>query len=111
MFAESPLVEKPTAMSSSPAWAMSWREKTSSKPTSLESAVRTAWSSTSERAGSGLPCGGWRNSSAVPWASVALPPLPKLNSRPPRAKRSAMAAPARSTCSAQRVERGGAQGG
>ncbi len=58
MFAESPLVEKPTAMSSSPAWAMSCREKTSSNPTSLESAVRTAWSSTKERAGSGAPVRG-----------------------------------------------------
>ena len=52
--------------------------------------------------GQRAPVRGVAEQLAVPWASVALPPLPKLNSLPPRAKRSAMAAPARSTCSAQR---------
>ena len=41
-------------------WAMSWREKTSSKPTSLPSAVSTAWSSTRQRAGQRPARGGWR---------------------------------------------------
>src|SRR5581483_5150355 len=76
---EVPLVEMPSAMSWGAAWAMSWRENTTSKPMSLARAVRTAWSSTSERAGRATPWGGRLNKAATVSASVALPPLPKLN--------------------------------
>ena len=54
-FREPPLVENPIAMSPARAWAMIWREKTSSKPTSLARAVSTARSSTRDIAGQGLP--------------------------------------------------------
>ena len=57
---ELPLVEMPSAMSPGPAWAISWREKTSSKPTSLARAVSTAGSSARHRAGSGRPTAGGR---------------------------------------------------
>ena len=66
-------------------WAISCRENTRSKPTSLPSAVSTAVSSTRQRAGSGRPDGGRANSAASDAASVELPPLPNVNSRPPPA--------------------------
>ena len=52
---EPPLVDMATAMSPGPARAMSWRANTRSKPTSLPSAVRTAWSAASDHAGRGSP--------------------------------------------------------
>ena len=71
---------------------MSWRENTSSKPTSLARAVSTAWSATSDRAGSGRPLGGCENRATTPAASVELPPLPNAKSRPPASNRAAIAA-------------------
>ena len=59
---ELPLVDMATAMSPGPARAISWRAKTSSKPTSLPSAVRIAWSAASDQAGSGRPRAGRANS-------------------------------------------------
>ena len=92
---ELPLVEMPEGdVGSARPWAMTWRAKTRSKPTSLPSAVSTAWSSTRQRAGTAPPTGGRLNSSARPAASVELPPLPKVSSRPPAAKRSAIIAAA-----------------
>ena len=74
-------------MSPGPAWAMSWREKTSSKPTSLARAVSTAGSSTRHRAGSGATGGrAAEQRRRGERASVALPPLPNVNSRPPAAE-------------------------
>ena len=86
--AELPLVDSPTAMSFRPPNAASCRANTTSTPTSLHSAVTTEVSLASPNAGSGgavLPSmgPGFRNSVASCWASVALPPLPKANSRPP----------------------------
>ena len=52
---ELPLVDNPTAMSPACAWAISWRENTRSKPTSLPSAVSTAPSSPRWRAATGRP--------------------------------------------------------
>ena len=46
---ELPLVDMATAMSPGPARAMSWRANTRSKPTSLPSAVRIAWSAASDQ--------------------------------------------------------------
>ena len=48
----------PTAMSAGVPWAMIWRPNTRSNPTSLPSAVSTAWSSTRHRAGNDVPHGG-----------------------------------------------------
>src|SRR5689334_10138228 len=83
---EFPLVDSPTAMSSRLPNAASCRANTTSTPTSLHSAVTTEVSLASPNAGSGgaVPPG-LRNSVASWAASVALPPLPKANSRPPAA--------------------------
>ena len=53
MLREPPLVEIATATSSGRAWAMSWRRKIDSVPTSLAMAVMLAGSSDSEIAGTG----------------------------------------------------------
>ena len=53
MLREPPLVEMPMATSSGRAWAMSWRRKISSVPTSLAMAVMLAGSMESETAGTG----------------------------------------------------------
>src|SRR6202034_376383 len=93
---EVPLVDNPTAMSFRPPNAASWRANTTSTPMSLHSAVTTDVSLASPNAGSGGAAPpadkspGCRNKVASCAASVALPPLPKANSRPPAAKRSAM---------------------
>src|SRR5690349_10247603 len=88
---EFPLVDSPTAMSSRLPNAASCRANTTSTPTSLHSAVTTEVSLASPNAGSGgaVPPG-LRNSVASWAASVALPPLPKANSRPPAANRAAI---------------------
>src|SRR5579859_3023152 len=87
---ELPLVDSPTAMSFRPPNAASWRANTTSTPMSLHSAVTTEVSLASPNAGSGRACPpGLRNSVASCWASVALPPLPNANSRPPAANRAA----------------------
>src|SRR5690348_12820524 len=88
---EFPLVDSPTAMSSRPPNAASWRANTTSTPTSLHSAVTTEVSLASPNAGSGgaVPPG-LRNSVASWAASVALPPLPNANSRPPTANLAAI---------------------
>src|ERR1039457_2174780 len=84
--AELPLVDRPTAMSFRPPNAAIWRAKTTSTPTSLHSAVTTEVSLASPNAGSGRASPpGFRNRVASWAASVALPPLPKANSRPPAA--------------------------
>src|SRR5450755_464794 len=91
--AEFPLVDRPTAMSFRPPKAASWRAKTTSTPMSLHSAVTTDVSLARPNAGNGgTPGPGSRNMVASCWASVALPPLPKANSRPPAAKRAAASA-------------------
>ena len=55
-----------------------------SRPTSLAMAVIVAGSAASESAGTAAkPAGGDTQSSAQSVASVAEPPLPKSNSRPP----------------------------
>ena len=59
MLREPPLVEMPIAISSGCAWAINWRRKITSVPTSLASAVMFAGSSESETAGMGRqPAGG-----------------------------------------------------
>src|ERR1700733_8160117 len=85
--AELPLVDRPIAMSFLRPKAASCREKTTSTPMSSHSAVSSAVSLPS--ANPGLPL--LRNSVASCWASVALPPLPNANSRPPAANRAAAA--------------------
>src|SRR5690349_4773606 len=88
---EFPLVDSPTAMSSGRPNAASCRANTTSTPTSLHSAVITEVSLASPNAGSGGKSPpGFRNSAASWAASVALPPLPKANSRPPAANRAAI---------------------
>src|SRR5690348_5454034 len=88
---EFPLVDSPTAMSSGRANAASCRANTTSTPTSLHSAVITEVSLASPNAGSGEKSPpGFRNSVASWAASVALPPLPKANSRPPAANLAAI---------------------
>src|ERR1700733_6046670 len=90
-FAELPLVDSPTAMSRGCPNAPSCRENTTSTPMSLHSAVTTDVSLASPNAGSGrTPPPGCRNSVAICCASVALPPLPKANSRPPAANLAAI---------------------
>ena len=87
----------PTAMSFRPPNAASCRAKTTSTPMSLHSAVTTEVSLARPNAGSGgSPSAGLRNSVTSCWASVALPPLPKANSRPPAPN---LAAAARAHCS------------
>ena len=81
-------MDSPTAMSFRPPNAASCRANTTSTPTSLHSAVTTEVSLARPNAGSAgavLPSmgPGFRNSVASCCASVALPPLPKANSRPP----------------------------
>src|SRR5271156_1517079 len=89
---ELPLVDKPTAMSFRPPKAASWRANTTSTPMSLHSAVTTDVSLASPNAGSGRASPpGLRNKVASCCASVALPPLPNANSRPPAANRAAAA--------------------
>src|SRR5580704_3187085 len=93
---ELPLVDSPTAMSFRPPNAASCRANTTSTPMSLHSAVTTDVSLASPNAGSGgasLPLTepGLRNRVASCWASVALPPLPNANSRPPAPNRVATA--------------------
>src|SRR5580700_7796619 len=91
-FPELPLVERPTAMSFRPPNAASWRANTTSTPMSLHSAVTTDVSLASPNAGSGRASPpGLRNRVASCCASVALPPLPNANSRPPAANRAAAA--------------------
>ena len=85
-FREFPLVEMPSAMSPADAWAMSCRENTRSKPTSLAIAVITAVSSSRHRAGTARPSGGRAYSAAIDAASVELPPLPKVKRRTARGK-------------------------
>lgn len=90
--AEPPLVDSPTAMSHSRPAAAIGRANTSSKPTSLASAVNVATSLVSDIAGSGRSAlRGAQNRVASASASVLLPPLPKVIMRPPRAKRWAIA--------------------
>src|SRR5271170_1733965 len=87
---ELPLVDRPTAMSFRPPKAASWRANTTSTPMSLHSAVTTDVSLASPNAGSGRAAPpGLRNRVASCCASVALPPLPNANSRPPAANRAA----------------------
>src|SRR5579863_9732769 len=89
---ELPLVDNPTAMSSRPPNAASWRANTTSTPMSLHSAVTTDVSLASPNAGNGRASPpGLRKSVASCCASVALPPLPNANSRPPAANRAAAA--------------------
>jgi hypothetical protein len=71
--------------------AATCRAKTTSKPTSLPRAVRTATSAVSVSAGSGRPRVPAKKAPATAAASVLLPPLPKVSSRPPAANRSAIA--------------------
>ena len=59
MLREPPLVEMPTAMSSLRAWAINWRRKMRSAPTSLAIAVRLAGSSESGNGGHRAKSG-WR---------------------------------------------------
>src|ERR1700729_2509715 len=81
---ELPLVDSPTAMSFRQPKAASCRANTTSTPMSLHSAVTTDVSLASPNAGSGRVWpAGFRNRVASCWASVALPPLPKANRRPP----------------------------
>ena len=92
-FSELPLVDRPIAMSSCRPNAAICREKMTSGPTSLASALMIAVSLASPYAGSARrPGPGYRNSEATCPASVALPPLPNASSRPPRANRSAASA-------------------
>src|SRR5580693_7117167 len=89
---ELPLVDNPTAMSFRLPKAASWRANTTSTPMSLHSAVTTDVSLASPNAGKGRASPpGLRNKVASCWASVALPPLPNANSRPPAANRAAAA--------------------
>src|SRR5580693_4152756 len=94
--AELPLVDSPTAMSPARPNAPSWRANTTSTPMSLHSAVTTDVSLASPNAGSGGAASpadspeGCRNRVASWAASVALPPLPKANSRPPAANLAAI---------------------
>ena len=95
IFFEPPLVEIATATSSGRAWAINWRRKINSVPTSLAMAEIFAGSMESEIAGTAArPGGGMTQSIAQSLASVAEPPLPKIISLPPRATRSRIAAAA-----------------
>src|ERR1700751_966063 len=94
--AELPLVDSPTAMSPERPNAPSWRANTTSTPMSLHSAVTTDVSLASPNAGRGGAASpddrfpGFRNRVASCAASVALPPFPKANSRPPAANLTAI---------------------
>jgi len=67
------------------------RANTTSNPMSLLSAVTTAMSFVSPKAGSGLSSpAGLRNTLARSCASVELPPLPNASSRPPAANAAAI---------------------
>src|SRR6185312_3249971 len=91
---ELPDVDNAIATSRSRPWAMIWRLKISSNPTSLPSAVTTASSAASDQAATGRPRAGRLNSDASVAASVELPPLPSVYSRPPFRNRSAISIPA-----------------
>ena len=82
-FRDPPLVEMPRAMSPLVRVRSAASRRRARNPTSLPSAVRIAGSSARLRAGSGRPSGGAANSAAIDAASVALPPLPNVNSDPP----------------------------
>src|SRR5271156_4555609 len=87
---ELPLVDIAIAMSPAFARAINCRANTSSNPTSLPSAVTIAGSAGNDQAGNGLPAGGRENRAAKVVESVQLPPFPKVNIRPPDAKRRAI---------------------
>ena len=71
--------------------AASCRANTTSTPMSFASEVSTLVSLASPSAGSdGESSPGNRNSDAISCASVALPPLPNVSSRPPTANRAVM---------------------
>src|SRR6202167_3666184 len=97
---ELPLVDIAMAMSPVFARAINWRANTSSNPTSLPSAVTIAWSAVNDHAGKGFPAGGRQNKAANVVESVQLPPFPKVNIRPPAAKRRAISPAARPSGSA-----------
>ena len=81
------------------------RANTTSTPMSLLSAVTTDVSLARQKAGSGRASGpGLRNRVASCCASVALPPLPKANSRPPAANRPAASRAQRSSLAASRAQ-------
>ena len=99
-FGELPLVDIAIAMSPAFARAINWRANINSNPTSLPSAVTMAWSVVNDQAGNGFPAGGRENSPAKVVESVQLPPFPKVNIRPPVAKRRAISVAALASKSA-----------